>query len=252
MRKRDDVGILETAVPHRSWSFVEVERDMLTARANTSAEPSSSDDDSAADVSGDLAAVRRRRRTQKVLAVRLIQVAAIVLFLAAWQARGSSSGYWKLVISRPSDVLGVLGRWAHTGARWHDLWVTLQTALLGYALGAVAALALAIVLGASKLIAAIATPFITATQALPKLALVPLYIIWFGANMTERVYFVSSASFFIVFWAVFSGLVAIEPMYLLNVRVLGARRWWLIREVYIPSMVGWLMTSLRMNAFSIR
>ena len=82
-------------------------------------------------------------------------------------------------------------------------------------------------------------------NALPKIALAPLFILIFGESVSARAYFVAAGIFFITFYNVFGGIRSIDVVYLRNARVLGANRRWLVRDVYAPSIVGWVMTSLR-------
>lgn len=193
------------------------------------------------------AAAEARQRRRRV-AMRVAQLATVASVLAAWQSTGSSSAYWRFVIGRPSDVLGVLRDWAGDGDRWGDLRVTLSAALYGYLLGAGSAVVVAFLVSLNRWFERFLTPFIAATNAIPKVALIPLFLVWFGLSTQSKVYFVALSSFFLVFWNTLAGIRSIDPVYLMNARALGAPRAWMLREVYIPSVLGWVMTSLRLGA----
>jgi NitT/TauT family transport system permease protein len=187
---------------------------------------------------------RRSRELRRKVVVRIVQLALLGAVLGIWQNAGSSQ-LGKVLYSTPTDVVRVLRSWATDSAVWSDLGVTLREALLGYAIGASFAVLLALLLLTSPFAQRFTAPFVAAMGALPKVAMAPLFGVWFGLGITSKVAFVVSITFFLVFWGVTTGLRAIDPVYIQNTRLLGARRLWMLREVYLPATVGWVMTSLR-------
>lgn len=179
---------------------------------------------------------RRRIRT-----IRILQVATVLALLAYWQANASS------LVSSPQDVGSVLGEWSTDQEMWHHLWVTLQEAVLGYLLGCALGVVSALLLFSSSRALSFVSPFIAALNAVPKIALAPVFIFLFGLGMSSKVYFVVSTTFFLSFWSLVAGLRSIDPIYRNNARVLGADRRWLLLDVYLPAAFGWLMTSLRIS-----
>jgi NitT/TauT family transport system permease protein len=188
--------------------------------------------------------MRSRREWWRKVFVRIVQVAIVGTLLGIWQHAGSSQ-LGAVLYSTPTDVLRVLRSWATDTAAWSDLGVTLREAMLGYVIGASMAVALALLILTSTIAQRFTAPFVAAMGALPKVAMAPLFGVWFGLGTTSKVAFVVSITFFLVFWGVTTGLRAIDPLYVQNTRVLGARRLWMLRDVYLPATVGWVMTSLR-------
>jgi NitT/TauT family transport system permease protein len=176
-----------------------------------------------------------------------IDVAIVGALVGAWQLFGSTSDYARLVFSTPSDILGTLGRWAGDAARWHDVLVTLEEGLLGFAVGTAIAFLLAIVVVMVPWTARIMDVPISAANAIPRVALAPLFVVWLGIGTTSKLVYAASAIFFIAFYNLMTGLRAIDPAYVERARSLGASRLWTIRTVYIPAGVGWIMTSLRLS-----
>jgi len=200
--------------------------------------------DAVAQAVADATRRRRRRERQRRVVVRSVQFVLLGAVLGIWQHAGSSR-LGKVLYSTPTDVLRVLRSWATDSAAWSDLGVTLREAVLGYLIGASLAVVLALLLLASPFAQRFTAPFVAAMGALPKVAMAPLFGVWFGLGITSKVAFVVSITFFLVFWGVTTGLRAIDPVYIQNTRLLGARRSWMLREVYLPATVGWVMTSLR-------
>jgi NitT/TauT family transport system permease protein len=150
-------------------------------------------------------------------------------------------------------VLTELYRWTHgPDSHLHDLLSTLQGATAGFALGTGAAivctLLFVIVPWTGRLFAA----YIAAFNAIPKVVLAPLFILWFGVGLQAKMFFVASVIFIVMFYNMYVGVKSIDPIYLAQARVLGARRLWELRVVFIPAMMGWIIVSLRVSvAFAL-
>jgi NitT/TauT family transport system permease protein len=192
---------------------------------------------------------RSPRFSRRQIGLLVVQVLIVIVALLAWQWFGSGKTE-KLTVSQPTEVWKWLSEWARgqKAHGWSDLWVTLKEAVEGWVLGIVIGVALAVLLATSRWIKLFAAPFVSVLNALPKIALAPLFILILGANTESKVYFVTAGIFFIVFYNVFGGIRSIDVVLLRNARVLGASRLWLIRDVYAPAIVGWVMIGLRLTA----
>jgi NitT/TauT family transport system permease protein len=166
----------------------------------------------------------------------------IVLLLWWWQSVDARTANF---LSRPSDVFADLVNWATSPDLRKDIGVTLAEAIVGLVAAAIAAIVLAAVLNTSRLLADVAEPFIAATNSIPKLALAPLFILVFGIGFNAKVNFVVVSVFFIPFYALFFALRTVDPTIRALVRFLGASRLDLIRDLYIPAVIGSLTASMR-------
>lgn len=108
------------------------------------------------------------------------RIALVAAFIGAWQWYGSRSAVDRSIFSTPGSVLTVLGGWTHDTAFWDDLRISLTEALLGYLLGVLMAVILASVVFSSSLVERFLRPFIAVFNALPKVVLAPLFLLWFG------------------------------------------------------------------------
>jgi NitT/TauT family transport system permease protein len=203
-----------------------------------------------ADVAESAPSRRRSRlgkRSYKTL-VWAIRLATVGIFLSAWEAYGVSSSYAKLVVGSPGKIASVLAGWLSTPSFWDDLRTTLTEAGLGYLLGAAVAVATVTVVVSIPILDRFLSPFISLLNALPKIALAPLFLVWFGIDMASKVYFVASLLYFIVFYGIYSALNSIDKTLLDSTRALGASRLQLITNVYLPALVSWITSSLRIGA----
>ena len=186
------------------------------------------------------------------LLVWSLRIGIVVAFLAFWEIRGTSNALNRLLLSSPSAVTSTLGNWVGENAFWTDLRVTLTEAFEGYLLGVGLAVVAVAVIVSIPWLDRFMRPFIAVLNAVPKVVLAPLFIVWFGINTSSKVYFVASLIFFIVFYNVEKGLKSIDRQLIDNTRALGASRLQLVRNVHLPAVVTWIMSSLRLGvAFAL-
>jgi NitT/TauT family transport system permease protein len=87
-------------------------------------------------------------------------------------------------------------------------------------------------------------PFITALNAMPRVVLAPIFMVWFGLGIWSKVALGVTLVFFIVFFNVYQGVKEVSPVVLNNTVMLGANRSQLLRHVYLPSATSWVFSSL--------
>ena len=192
------------------------------------------------------------RSTTYVVAVWTTRVGILVAFLGAWQRLGSSSAYWELFVTKPTKIASEIWSWFGDGTFWGDLRTTLTAAGMGYLVGVVTAFIAVGLVAPFPVVGRFARPFIAASNALPKIALAPLFVFWFGIGLNSKMYFVATFIFFIVFYGVYTAVQSINRDLLDNTRVLGASKLHMVRHVYLPAMATWVISSLRIGIpFSI-
>ncbi|MFM9982912.1 MAG: ABC transporter permease [Burkholderiales bacterium] len=126
--------------------------------------------------------------------------------------------------------------------------VTLYESFAGLAIGGSLGLALPFLLRLSPRAEHALSPFIGAAMGVPKLALAPLVILWFGIGLASKIAFVAAVVFFLIFFSTMAGLHATEPRLLAIARLMGAGRWLLLREILFPSAVPYVLASLKIAA----
>jgi NitT/TauT family transport system permease protein len=177
---------------------------------------------------------------------QVLRLAVFALILGLWQA---ADGRWlpDYLISSPSKIASTL--WDLLSGTTPGLWTDIQTTgaelVLGYALGVAAGVAVGLLLGYWRAGAAIFNPLITAINGIPKIALAPLLLIWFGIGLESKVAIASMTVFFVMFYNSYMGVVTM-PQELVNVlRVMGASRWVIIRKVTLPQISVPLLAGMK-------
>jgi NitT/TauT family transport system permease protein len=180
----------------------------------------------------------------KRLATSLI---SLVAFLAAWKLLTVVNGTPAYILPAPEVVGERAVRAIGSGILWEHIWATLSEVLLGFALGAVTAVATGVALGKSVLIERVLSPYIVAAQAVPILALAPLLDIWFGGGLLARVLVCALIVFFPIAIATMVGIRSADPLLREMLRSLGATPAQLTTRLEIPSALPVLFGGLRVG-----
>ena len=170
-----------------------------------------------------------------------------IAFLLAWE-EGSRSGMLDaFFFSRPSDVAVRVWRWTVTGVIWPHLLTTFVEAALSFAIGALFGVVSGFALARAPFLAAVLDPYIRIANALPRVVLAPIFLLWFGLGIWSKVALGVTVVFFIVFFNTYRGVREVDRVIVDNARMLGASERQLIRHVLIPSALTWIFSSLHVS-----
>ena len=175
------------------------------------------------------------------------QIGVWVVLIGGWQLLASASDGLTGLVGSPSGVIQSAQELFGDGG-WSAVWTTLRTAFIGYLLGVALACVATAVLVPSRLVMEFLDPVLMVLNAIPRVSIAPIFILWLGIGIKAGIAFVVTTIFLIVFLNLYAGIRSIDPVYGQNLRCLGAPRLALVRHVYAPSVFGWLMTSLRTSA----
>ena len=183
------------------------------------------------------------RRIFDALRSRFDQAVVLVVLIAIWQAVSMAFGtYW---IGSPWGVLtrfvsGILG-----GDLLRHSAFTASEAIAGFVIGALPAAALPFWLRRRPVVTAILDPFMVGGYGAPKLALAPLFILWFGIGIESKVALVAITVLFIVYFSAQAGVRALDARLVQMAKVAGANERHLARHIVFPGAVPYIFTGLR-------
>jgi NitT/TauT family transport system permease protein len=172
------------------------------------------------------------------------QVAIGVFVVVAWQLGVRVKLLDPFFVSRPSDIAARIATWVTSGAIWGHLAVTLEEAFLGLMLGGAIGIVLGFLLARSPLVAQICDPYITMLNAVPRVVLAPIFLLWFGLGIWSKVALAITLVFFVMFFNTYQGVRDADRVLIDNARMLGASERQLVRHVLIPSALTWIFSSL--------
>jgi sulfonate transport system permease protein len=188
------------------------------------------------------AAPRNKRRTQR-LAIIATQLAILVALLCFWEFAVTEATL--PYFSRPSLVAARLFDLLSHPDIYRHMYVTLIEIAAGYALGAAVGLSLGFVLGRSQFLSAALQPYIMGLYSIPKIALAPVFIVWLGLGMASKIAVVFVATFFLVFFNTYSGLLGVNEELVRLARLMGASWPQTTFRVIIPAAAGQIFLGLR-------
>ena len=178
--------------------------------------------------------------------VRLYAYQAIlfVCILLTWQVVSRFEILPPYILGEPLAVFSQLISWALSSKFYIHIGVTLLETVLAFVIGLVLGILAGLFLGLNRTASLLFDPYLKAFNAMPRVVLVPIFIVWFGLGIWSKVALGVTLVFFIVFFNVFQGVRDVNQVVLANARMLGANRQQLLRKVYLPSATSWVFSSL--------
>jgi NitT/TauT family transport system permease protein len=176
--------------------------------------------------------------------VRAAQAALGLAILGSWQALVSAKLLDPFFVSRPTDIARRIGTWITSGTLWAHLAITVEEALLGLVAGAAIGIGAGFALARSPFAARVLDPYIKMLNAVPRVVLAPLFLLWFGLGIWSKVALAVTLVFFVMFFSTYQGVKDASQVLIDNVRMLGASERQLVRHVLVPSALTWIFSSL--------
>lgn len=176
--------------------------------------------------------------------IRFYQILLLLVMLLAWHFLVQLKILPAFFFGEPLKVFARIWDWFSTGVIFPHLGITLLETLLAFFAGLVLGLAAGLWLGLSQTASLLLDPYIKALNAMPRVILGPIFVVWFGLGIWSKVMLGVTLVFCIVFFNVFQGVREVSATVLANARMLGASRQQLLRTVYLPSATSWVFSSL--------
>ncbi|WP_295033944.1 ABC transporter permease [uncultured Microbacterium sp.] len=196
----------------------------------------------------ELQAAGRRARRRHTAWVWVGRIGLAVVVIGGWQLFTAMGWVDKFFFGQPTlvweSLVHLFTQGTAFGSIWENLWVTVQEALLGFAVGTLAGMVVGILLGSNRYLAEVCGPYIKIVNAIPRIVLGSIFIVAFGLGMPAKVLLAAVLVFFAVFFNAFQGVREVDPNLVSNVRVLGASPLQVARHVTIPSAMTWIIASL--------
>jgi len=193
------------------------------------------------------ASLRRRRFTaQRALPWITTPILAGLLILA-WDSYVRFAGVSPLILPRPGAVWQAWLELLADRRAWHHTWMTVYATLTGFAYATVLGVGLGVLIARARWLEQTLNPFIVATQVIPKVALVPLFVLWFGFGITSKVIVAAVLSFFPILTNTALGVKSIDEGHRDVMVSLNASRWQVFRRLELPSALPYILTGLEVG-----
>lgn len=177
---------------------------------------------------------------------------SVLVILAVWESTVTAFQLPPYILPPPQEVWHALvaGLMADPSSRasfWFHLSITLTATLSGFAIGSVLGITLAMVMAEFEWVKRTIFPAIVGFQSLPKVAIAPLYVIWFGFNIESKIAMAATLCFFPVMLNSLQGFVTVENERLELMTSLNAGRWETFRRIKLPGALPFVFAGLNLG-----
>lgn len=171
-----------------------------------------------------------------------------VVVVLAWEFGAGPVGIEEFVLPRPSQIWDALVVQLGSSQFWHHAWVTVQEAGLGFLIGVAVATVLGVLVSRSRIVEKTVMPYVVAFQAVPKVALAPLFVVWFGFGLSSKIVMAAVIAFFPMLINVIEGLMAVDKDKVEMLTTFGASETQIFRMARLPSALPFIFAGLDVGA----
>ena len=168
----------------------------------------------------------------------------LLLVLALWTMAVSVFGVSEFILPTPADVGEAVLRMLADASTWGHVAITLTEVALGFLAALVFGLVAGVVLGRAEWLERALRPVLLAVQVVPKVAFIPLFVIWFGFGVTSKIIMAATLAFFPIMLNVMLGVRSVERGHRDVMLGLGARRWATFRDLELPSTLPYVFAGM--------
>ena len=188
-----------------------------------------------------------RRRAPEWLQILIWQTAVVLGAVALWQAAASFGWGVKVVVQSPEAVAKTLVTLATGPDLWPNYWATIKATLLGLAVAVICGTPIGLALGLMPKVQRVLSPFLSAINAMPRIALAPVFIVVFGISLSAKVALSVSLVLFIMILNGIAGVAAADPEAVRMMTAMGASRFQTLRMVVLPAALPSILTGVRLG-----
>ncbi|HEY1503791.1 MAG TPA: ABC transporter permease [Stellaceae bacterium] len=173
------------------------------------------------------------------------QLIGLAVLLIVWQAAANTGWLNPLYMPSPLKIGAALAQLFGSGSIWPHLAATFTAALGGLAIGIIVGVVLGAAAAILPLIAELLEPVMILLNAVPRVVLAPLFVIWLGIGIASKVALSFMLVAVLIFFTVYTGIRQVDRKLVERVITLGGGRGTLLREVYLPSVTAWVLGNLK-------
>jgi NitT/TauT family transport system permease protein len=190
---------------------------------------------------------KSRRHHARSLFIWSARLSLLVGFLALWEVAARREWVDPILFGQPTGIWTALGEYLTSERALDSLNATGVAIAISFVIGSVAGTLAGLVLGLSRTVDDIVGPFMAPINSVPRIALAPLFIAWFGLTMTSKIVLAVSIVFFILAENARSAVRSLDADLLTMSKVVGLKRWSLLWKVVLPSAVPTMFAGLRLT-----
>jgi NitT/TauT family transport system permease protein len=180
------------------------------------------------------------------------QIGVVVALVVGWAVFAGPPGEPFVVVDeffvgQPGEAWSAIVTWLGDGTLATHATVTLRETIYGFVIGCGSGIAIGFALAVNEHVGRVFRPLVMAANTIPKLALVPMLIMWFGIGEPSKIATAALLVFFLVFLNTFQGVREVDPHLINALKVTGASTFMIVRRVTIPSSLVWVVSGMRIS-----
>ncbi len=188
----------------------------------------------------------KKQKFRKIFIIT-IRILILVLFFALWQILADTGAINVFVFSSPAKILETIGDLFATGNLLHHMFITFYEAFLGFLIATILGYLIAVILWWNERLREILEPYLIVLNSLPKVALGPIIIIWFGAGTKAIIVMAILIMIIITVISILNSFVSCDKNKILLMKSMGANKWQILTKLVMPNGINEFMSVLKIN-----
>jgi NitT/TauT family transport system permease protein len=197
-------------------------------------------------VSKERLAYLKQIKVRKV-SITLTQILILIVFLAQWEILARLKIIDPFITSQPTRIINTILNLYRENQLFQHIGVTCLETVVGFVSGTVLGTIIAVILWWSEFLSKVLEPYLVVLNSLPKIALGPIFIVWFGAGMTSIIIIALAISLIVTILEVLNGFTATDEEQIKLIKTFGANRLQTFTKVVFPSNLPIIINSLKIN-----
>jgi len=188
-----------------------------------------------------------KSRKIKKISIIFTQIMILIVFIVQWEILARLQIIDSFITSQPSRVVSTIINLYNEGQLFQHIAVTCWETIVGFVSGTIAGTIIAVILWWSEFLSKVLEPYLVILNSLPKIALGPIFIVWFGAGTTSIIVIALAISLIVTILEVLNGFVATDEEQIKLVKTFGANRLQTFTKVVFPANLPVIINSLKIN-----
>ena len=188
-----------------------------------------------------------KRQKKKNVAINASRVAILLILLLAWELATLFEWVNPFITSSPSRIMKTIGGLYKDGTLFYHVGTTLLETIIGFFIAVLIGYSVALLLWWSEIFRKISEPYLVVLNALPKIALGPLIIIWCGTGSGAIIFMTVLIGLIVAILNMLGGFMATDDNKLLLLKSMGANKWQILTKLVIPSSLPEFISMLKIN-----
>ena len=188
-----------------------------------------------------------KKRKRRRFLITLTQILILIVIIVTWELLAKYNIINTFISSSPSRIINTIISLHNQNNLYKHIWITVYETIISFGLGTIIGILIAIILWWNNFIYKVVDPYLTVINSLPKVALGPIIIIYFGANMNSIIIMALLISVIVTTINIFNGFNETDPNKIKLLKSFKATKWQIFKMVILPSNYPTIISSLKIN-----